>query len=73
MNRKTIGRVFILLGISMWIPYAMLKFSDADVTAMPFLALHLAGVIPGAILARGETMARTIARWRRGNDDQSSA
>lgn len=74
MNRKKLGRILILLGVAMWIPYVILKFSGAEVTTMPFLALHLCGVIPGALLVRGETLMRTIARWmKHGNDDQRAA
>jgi hypothetical protein len=74
MNRKKLGRILILLGVSMWIPYMVLKLSGAEVTTLPFLVLHLCGVIPGAILSRGETLVRTIARWmNRENDTQRPA
>lgn len=73
MNRKTIGRVLIILGVSMWVPYLVLKLAGTEVSSLPFLALHLCGVIPGAILSRGETLVQTIVRWWRGNDDQSPA
>ncbi|CAG0943095.1 hypothetical protein ANRL1_01203 [Anaerolineae bacterium] len=73
MNRKTIGRVLIILGVSMWVPYLILKLAGAEVSSLPFLALHLCGVIPGAILTRGETLVRTIARLIGKSDDQSPA
>ena len=70
MNRKLFGRILILVGVSMWAPYFALKLSGAEVVVLPFLALHLAGVIPGALLLRGETLARMISRWlQRGSDD----
>lgn len=62
MMRKIIGRILIILGVCMWIPYLALKISGAEVTVMPFLALHLLGVVPGAILTRGETVMQWLAR-----------
>ena len=62
MNRKIVGRVLIFLGISMWIPYLVLEVLGTEVSVTPFLAAHLSGVIPGAILLRGETLVRWLAR-----------
>ena len=62
MNRKIIGRSLILLGVCMWVPFLVLEASGVEVSVMPFLAAHLSGVIPGAILLRGETLVRWIAR-----------
>jgi hypothetical protein len=71
MNRKILGRILVLVGVSMWAPYFVLKLSGEEVVVLPFLALHLAGVIPGALLVRGETLVRTLSRWlERGSDDQ---
>ena len=70
MNRKTVGRILILLGVSMWIPYFALELAGEEVAVAPFLALHLSGVIPGALLARGDTLTRTLGRLlnREGRD-----
>lgn len=62
MNRKIIGRILILLGVSMWIPYLTLEALGEEVSVMPFLVAHLSGVIPGAILLRGETLVHWIAQ-----------
>ena len=63
-----------MLGVSMWVPYFALKLSGAEVSIMPFLALHLSGVIPGVILARGEPFVKKIARWlNREEDDHPAA
>jgi hypothetical protein len=74
MNRKILGRILIFLGVSMWAPYFLLEVAGADMPVMPFLVLHLAGVIPGSILLRGETLVRTIARlMNRNPNDQGAA
>lgn len=55
--------MLIWLGVGMWVPYFALKLSGAEISMMPFLALHLCGVIPGSILLRGETVVKMLARW----------
>lgn len=64
-DRKRWGRVLILLGVAVWIPYALLKYgAHNEVSLLPFLTLHLLGVIPGALLARGEGVAARLRRVR---------
>lgn len=66
-NRKRWGRGLILLGVAVWIPYAGLKYvAHEEVPFGPFLTLHLLGVIPGALLARGEELSALLRRvWNR--------
>ena len=48
---KTAGNVLILLGVSVWCVYAVLRWGLGwDLTLERFLTLHLLGVIPGSIL-----------------------
>lgn len=63
MKSKRIGRAMIFFGVAMWVPYFALELSGMEVPVLPFLALHLAGVIPGAVILRGETLVKTVARW----------
>lgn len=52
-RRRNLGRILIWFGVLAWIPYAWLKYlHHADPAPLPFLTLHLAGVIPGVVLAR---------------------
>lgn len=52
-RRRILGRILIWFGVLAWLPYAWLKYIlHADPEMLPFLAVHLAGVIPGVLLAR---------------------
>lgn len=64
-HRKRWGRALILLGVAVWIPYFTLKYwAHNDVALGPFLTLHLLGVIPGALLARGQELSALLRRAR---------
>ncbi len=63
MNRKSIGRILIIVGVSVWVPYFVLKLSGVSVEMAPFLLVHLMFVIPGAILAPGETLYSKLMGW----------
>lgn len=70
MNRKTVGRVLVFAGISVWIPYFALKLSGAEVELMNFLPFHLALVIPGSVLVRGrEVWNKILGRLDRVDDN----
>jgi hypothetical protein len=65
-RRKRWGRALILLGVAVWVPYFTLKYlGHNDVALGPFLTVHLLGVIPGALLARGEELSALLGRLRR--------
>ena len=68
MKRQTLGKILIVLGVLMWLPYFALKLSGAEVSVMPFLILHLLGVIPGALLAPSDTLYHRITRRFYGRD-----
>lgn len=66
-HRRRWGRRLILLGIATWVPYFTLRYlAQNDVPLGPFLTLHLMGVIPGALLTRGEGFSAWLKRFRRG-------
>lgn len=48
--RKRLGEVLIAVGVLAWVPYFILTEQGVDAPSAPFLAWHLVGVIPGAIL-----------------------
>ena len=57
------GLVLIILGVSAWAPYGVLKYGfGQEVNVVPFLSVHLTGVIPGALLKRGPTLSRWLTR-----------
>lgn len=68
---KICGRVLILLGVAAWIPYFALKYliQREDVSIAPFLTVHLLGVIPGALLVRGEALLRWARRIRSNSEE----
>ncbi len=69
MNRKTVGRLLVIAGISVWIPYFALEFAGAEVELMSFLPFHLALVIPGSVLARGpEVWNKVLGRNTHADD-----
>jgi hypothetical protein len=61
--RKT-GTVLIILGVSVWGVYAVLHYVlDIDVSSRDFLAFHLAGVVPGALLRRHQSISKFYNRY----------
>ena len=70
MNRTNIGRIMILIGALVWLPYFTLKLSGAAVEIGPFLLVHLLFVIPGSLLAPGENIYSRLSRWFKGKKDQ---
>ena len=51
MDRKKTAGLLIAVGVAAWIPYALLKYiMGYHVPVLPFLVVHLMGVIPGSYL-----------------------
>ena len=48
---RRIGRVLVLAGGAVWVPYFALKFTGRDPDLALFLPFRLMGVIPGAVLS----------------------
>lgn len=72
MNKKTLGRILIILGVLMWVPYGVLKYGlGQEIPVLPFLILHLSGVIPGAILAPSDTFWSRMGRFFNRTTDSS--
>ncbi|MBI4311486.1 MAG: hypothetical protein HY681_06860 [Chloroflexi bacterium] len=59
---RRIGRVLILAGVSVWIPFFALELAGKDPNVAYFLPFHLSGVIPGAILSRWGWIKRLLRR-----------
>ncbi len=63
IRKEVWGRILIFMGVSAWIPYAVLEYIlGRETNVVPFLAVHLSGVIPGALLVRGALLRRLISR-----------
>ncbi|MBI3912641.1 MAG: hypothetical protein HY327_00375 [Chloroflexi bacterium] len=73
MKRTTFGRILIMLGVCAWIPYFALKLAGASVEMLPFLVVHLLGVIPGALLAPSETIWSRLLGREAPDKDQTLA
>jgi hypothetical protein len=48
--RQRLGTALIAFGVTAWVPYFILREQGVEVPSAPFLAWHLSGVIPGAVL-----------------------
>ncbi len=63
MNRQTLGRVLILIGVGAWLPYFYLEgVAGQDVSVLPFLAVHLTGIFGGAALRGSGWLKRILGR-----------
>jgi len=51
-SARAVGRVLILFGVAVWVPYAALLIMGQEPDIRIFLPVHLAGVLPGAVLTR---------------------
>ena len=68
-RRSKWANSLILLGVAVWLPYALLKYIvQMPVHIAPFLTLHLLGVIPGSLLKRGPEIYQFLQRKK---NDQS--
>lgn len=61
-RHERVGTWLVIAGVSVWIPYFLLKFLGESPALEAFLPFHLAGVIPGFILRRWQWLQRL---WRR--------
>ncbi|MBI4336887.1 MAG: hypothetical protein HY683_03555 [Chloroflexi bacterium] len=62
---ERIGRLLILAGVAVWPAYVVLRWLvGLDLDAKEVLPFHLAGVIPGAILARWRWLRGLVRRQR---------
>ncbi|NQV05030.1 hypothetical protein HQ535_00645 [bacterium] len=59
---KKIGRIVLLAGVSVWLVFAIAWMAGAEPVTRAFLPFHLAGVIPGAILTRWDSIRRFFSR-----------
>jgi len=60
---EKLATVLIVVGVAAWIPYFILKFLlGQEITVYLFLAVHLSGVVPGALLRRWDLI---LLGWRR--------
>ena len=60
---ERIGRRLIFVGVLVWVIWLAVKLAGGRPQLEYFLPIHLAGVIPGAILSRWSV----LSRWSRGN------
>ncbi|MFQ5945593.1 MAG: hypothetical protein ACE5NC_05005 [Anaerolineae bacterium] len=74
--RRRIGGILIAGGVLAWVPYFALQLDPSqDVPLLPFLIVHLSGVIPGSLLlGRGLTasLLQRLAAGSRGGAGQNS-
>lgn len=56
ISKERLGRMLIWLGVLAWAPYILLMITGETRSVIPFLVLHLTGVIGGIKLRRGDNM-----------------
>lgn len=55
VNRRRWANILITIGVAAWIPHGVLKYGlGQEIPVYPFLAWHLAGILPGFLLRRGD-------------------
>lgn len=60
--RRRIGVVLILTGVSVWGIWLVVKLAGGDPDVSAFLPFHLAGVVPGSVLSRWDSIRRLMNR-----------
>lgn len=59
VTKKGVGRLLVWLGVLAWVPYILLAIIGRSPSMVPFLAIHLTGVIGGSKLRRsGESTSQ---------------
>ena len=51
-QRAKYSNIFIWIGLLAWVPYIASRLLQFDISVIPFLVMHLIGVIGGIILRR---------------------
>lgn len=54
ISREQIGRMLVWLGVLTWVPYILLTIAGRSLPILPFLTVHLTGVIGGTKLRRSK-------------------
>ena len=55
---ERIGRRLVVLGVLVWVVWLAVKLAGGQPRLEYFLPIHLAGVVPGAILSRWSVLMR---------------
>lgn len=62
IRTERIGRILILVGVSVWVVYGIVWLAGGDPQTAHYLPVHLSGVLPGAVLARWGSLAGWFRR-----------
>lgn len=60
--RRIAGRTLILAGVAVWGVYAVVWIAGGQPEGRHYLPVHLAGVLPGALLARWDWIRGKLGR-----------
>ena len=64
-KRQVIGRIMILLGVLVWLPYLYQKeLLDMTIEIRPYLSVHLFGVLGGIALLASVPLTRLLLKDR---------
>jgi len=64
-QRSRLSNALLLIGVLAWLPYFYLLATGATPPMLPFLTVHLAGVLTGSWLRVEREDQATIDRWAR--------
>ena len=66
MRRRKVGAALIVFGVLAWAVYGILHYvAGFNLSPLPFLVWHLAGVIPGSYLFGGSLVIHLVRLLRR--------
>jgi hypothetical protein len=60
--RRRVGKGLILAGVAVWAVWLAVRLGGGDPEVGHYLPFHLAGVIPGALIARWDWLVRRLRR-----------
>jgi uncharacterized membrane protein YjjB (DUF3815 family) len=63
--RRRLSNALLLLGVLAWVPYFYLLSTGTTPSVLPFLAAHLAGVLPGTWLRLAQRDPTAPDPWAR--------
>ena len=65
ISRRTLGNIMVWLGVLVWIPYVLLISNQIETPLLPYLLLHLIGVLGGVKLRGPMTQEHSVIGKRR--------
>ena len=66
ISKRAIGRALIWIGVLAWVPYILLTIGNVSPPILPFLSIHLLGILGGSWIKRSSpTGSEASAGWKK--------